>query len=252
MSAHPDPNRVGGLGWLAATGGRLSRSQRRKMLGISIATQRTLLVQRMSPRRKAQRDLSEAMLVPDTALVAEAVDVARTQCPEILGHAYRTAVFARALALIDGADVDPELLVVSGLLHDIGLESPVVGEDFTWRSAVAAADVAARAGRSDAAPSLQDAIVVHTTVGIDPVRDGALGFYTQAGAMVDLVGLRERHLPHDLVTRTVTEYPRSGLARRITRAIAAESRAVPAGRFAFLRRVGMGPAIRVAAVPSRP
>ena len=252
MNGRPDPDRVGGPGWLDATGGRLSSRQRRRMLGISIATQRTLLVERMGPRRKPERDLSEAMLVPDTALVAEAVDVARTQRPEILGHAYRTAVFARALTMVDGADVDPELLFVSGLLHDIGLESPVVGEDFTVRSAVAAVDAATRAGRPEAAPSLQDAIIVHTTVGIDPVRDGALGFYTQAGAMVDLVGLRERHLPHDLVARTVTEHPRSGFARTITHAIAAEARAVPGGRFAFLRRVGFGPAIRVAAVPSRP
>jgi hypothetical protein len=35
--------------------------------------------------------------------------------------------------------------------------------------------------------------------------------------MVDLVGLRERHLPHDLVVRSVTEYPRSGLAQRTSR-----------------------------------
>ena len=137
-------------------------------------------------------------------------------------------------------------------MNDGGLVPSVAGEDFTLRSAAVAADAARRAGREDACPCLEDAITVHTTIGVDPVRDGALGAYTQFGAMVDLVGLRERHLPHELVTRVVADHPRAGFTSEILRGLRNEARAVPGGRFAFLRCVGFSPAVRIAAVPSRP
>lgn len=169
-----------------------------------------------------------------------------------MGHALRTTVFARALVLIDGLEVDHELLVVGGLLHDVGLVAAVAGEDFTLRSSAAATEVARRSGRDDACDHLADAIIAHTTVGVDSETDGALGAYLQFGAMVDLVGLRERHLPHDLVARAVAAYPRSGFAGPFLQLLRDEAHAVPQGRFAFLRSVGFGPAVRMSSVPSRP
>lgn len=248
----PDPDRVGGPGWVRATGGCLSGSQRRSMTMQSLATQRDLIAQRIRRRRPTTVDLSSVLGVPDSRLVQEAVEAARCQPEAVLGHAYRTAVFARALALVDGVDLDHELLAVCGLLHDVGLLTAVAGEDFTLRSAAVAREVASRVGCGDASDHLEDAIVVHTTVGVDVERDGLLGCYTQFGAMVDLVGLRERQLPHDLVVSAVAAHPRMTLTTDIVRAIRAEARAVPKGRFDFLRRVGFGPAVRMAAVPSRP
>ena len=248
----PDPERLGGPGWLAATGGRLTRQQRRRMLAQSLRTQRELLSQRFHRRRPTDIDLSDLIELPDTRLVRDAVEAAMSQPPALLSHAHRTAVFARALALIDGAEVDHELLAVCGLLHDVGLVAAVTGEDFTLRSAATARDVARQAGCEDASDHLTDAIIVHTTVGVHPDEDGVLGAYLQFGAMVDLVGLRERHLPHDLVMRAVEAHPREGLVGSILPAIRNEARAVPCGRFAFLRSVGFGPAVRLASVPSRP
>lgn len=252
MAPLPDPNRLGGPGWVRATGAKLTWPQRRRMLVQSLRTQRDLLVERAGRRRAVSVDLDDVVRTPDSRLVREAEEAARCQSPALLAHGYRTAVFARALALIDGSAVDQELLYVCALLHDAGLVPAVAGEDFTVRSAAKAADAARRAGRDDACDHLTDAIVVHTTVGIDPERDGALGAYTQFGAMVDLVGLRERHLPRDLVVRTVVAHPRHGFAGEILRGLREEARAVPGGRFAFLRCVGFGPAVRIAAVPSRP
>lgn len=248
----PDPNRLGGPGWLVETGGRLTGAQRRRMVVQSLRTQRELLAQRFRRRPPVTVELSDVLVMPDSRLVRDAEEAARVQPSAVLGHAYRTSVFARALALLDGVDVDHELLVVCGLLHDVGLVAAVAGEDFTVRSAACATEVAGRAGRQESADHLADAIIVHTTVGVDPDEDGALGAYTQFGAMVDLVGLRERHLPHDLVARTVSVHPRSGLVGPLLRAVRDEAHAVPGGRFAFLRRVGFGPAVRLASVPSRP
>ncbi len=248
----PDPDRLGGPGWLAETGGQLTRQQRRRMLVQSLRTQRELFSQRLRRRRPSGVDLTGVLAFPDSRIVRDAEDAAKVQPPGLLGHAYRTAIFAQALALVDGVEVDQELLAVCGLLHDVGLVTAVTGEDFTLRSAASATDAARQAGREEACDHLADAIIVHTTVGVDPDRDGVLGAYLQFGAMVDLVGLRERHLPHDLVTKTVAAHPRAELVGSILPAIRSEARAVPCGRFAFLRSVGFSPAVRLASVPSRP
>lgn len=248
----PSPDRLGGPGWLAATGGRLTREERLRMFAQSLRTQRELLAQRVRRRRPTAVDLSAVLALPDSRLVREAEDAAAAQPPALLGHAFRTAVFARALALVDGVEVDHELLAVCGLLHDVGLVAAVAGEDFTLRSAATADEVARHGGREDVGGQLADAIVVHTTVGVRPETDGVLGAYLQFGAMVDLVGLRERHLPHDLVAKAVRAHPRAGFVSPFLRAIRDEARAVPCGRFAFLRSVGFGPAVRVSSVPSRP
>lgn len=251
LGALPDPDRVGGPGWLTATCGRLTRPQRGSMLATSAITQGRLLGQKVRRRRPVSVDLDAVLRLPDSRL-REAEEAALCQSPALLAHGYRTAVFARALALLDGVSVDHELLAVCALLHDAGLVPAVAGEDFTLRSAAITAETARRAGREDACDHLFDAICVHTTIGIDPGRDGALGAYTQFGAMVDLAGLRERHLPHDLVARTLAAHPRTGFAKEIIGALHAEARAVPGGRFAFLRGVGFSPAVRLATLPSRP
>ena len=249
----PDPDRLGGPGWLRRTGGRLTSADRRRMLAVACGTQLELLGQRLRRRRGVAIDLTTLTDLPDTALVREAEEAAAEhQSAELLAHGYRTAVFARALARIDRVAVDDELLVVCGLLHDAGLEPSVPGEDFTIRSAACATGAATRVGRADACAHLEDAITVHTTIGVRVERDGALGAYTQFGAMVDLVGLRERHLPHALVASTVAKHPRAGFVGCILPALGREARAVPGGRFAFLRGVGFSPAVRIASVPSRP
>jgi len=247
----PDPNRLGGPEWLVATGGRLTWQQRGSMFATSVATQFELFLQKIARRRSVRIDVESIMRLPDSRLVREAQEAALCQSSALLAHGYRTALFARALAQIDRVEVDEEHLVVCALLHDAGLVPAVAGEDFTLRSARIAEGAAHRAGQEAIAPRLRDAICVHTTIGIDVEKDGALGAYTQFGAMVDLVGLRERHLPHDLVSRVVDDHPRAGFTTEIIAALGAEARAVPGGRFAILRCVGFAPAVRFSSVPSR-
>lgn len=249
-NARPDPDRTGGPGWLAR-GGRLTTADRLRMLGGAGRTQLHWMIEHARRRRPSSLDVEEVLRLPDTPLVREAVDAAQGQGPVLVGHAHRTAVFARALALVDDADVDHELLHVASLLHDVGLAEVVTGEDFTRRSADVALDCAAAHDPAVGA-ALEDGIVVHTTIGITPARDGALGCYVQWGAMVDLVGLRERDLPYDLVRRTVADHPRTDFRRVLVGHVRAEARAVPGGRFALLRLTGFPLVVRAAPVPSRP
>lgn len=247
----PNPLRVGGPGWIEATGGKLTWNQRRTMLGASFVTQLQLVSQKVSRRGSPVLDIESLMQFPDSRLIHDAKEAALCQSPAILAHGYRSAVFARALVRIDQVKVDDEELIVCALLHDAGLVPAVKGQDFTLRSARLASDVAKNAGAEESCTRLYDAICVHTTVGVTVEKDGALGAYTQFGAMVDLAGLRERHLPYNLVHRVVTDYPRDGFVKEILTGLHGEARAVPGGRFSFLKGVGFSPAVRMAAVPSR-
>ena len=87
-------------------------------------------------------------------------------------------------------------------------------------------------------------------IGIRPDRDGALGAYTQFGAMVDLAGLRLSHLPRRFVAQVLADHPRGPFKREILRRLELEATAVRGGRFDFVRKVGFGLAVRHAPFPS--
>jgi hypothetical protein len=183
---------------------------------------------------------------PDSALAREAEMACREQGQAVIGHSYRTWAFGSALAVADGVSVDPELLYVSSLLHDYGLEHPVPGEDFTLRSAARAdACVKAVEGPEHVSERIGDAITLHDTPGITVADDGPLGFYVQAGAGFDLAGLRCADLPRPYVRSVHGEHPRHDVGHEIPRMVRAEAKAVPDGRFALLHRCGFNVLIRL-------
>ena len=217
--------------------------------GLAVASrqQAQLLLQRLLPFLQVAHRVDDMPPVPDSRLVRLAEQAALEQSAPLLAHGYRSALFARALAHIDRRPVDAELLHVCGLLHDVGLMQEVAGEDFTRRSAAAARQCACDAEEPEAVGvHLTDALIVHTTVGVTPERDGVLGAYTQYGAMVDLTGLRLAHLPRAFVADVLRRHPRGAFKAEIVRRLEREARAVPGGRFAFARRVGFTLALRLA------
>jgi hypothetical protein len=243
----PDADRFGGPGWLSRTGGVMSASECARGLAIASRQQVQNLMQRMMPALHRAGKICDMPVLPDCKLVRLAEEAALEQSPALLAHACRSAVFARALAHIDRRKVDVALLHVCGLLHDVGLMKDVAGEDFTLRSAAVARHCACEAHEPEyVGDHLADALIVHTTVGITPERNGLLGAYTQFGAFVDLTGLRLAHLPWDFVRAIVRDHPRGALKEEILRRLAKEAAAVPGGRFAFAMRAGFGLAIRAA------
>lgn len=243
----PDPSRFGGPEWVARTGGIMKSSECVRGLGIASRQQLQNLWERLTPAAWRVCRVDDLPAVPDSRLVRLAEEAALAQTPELLSHGYRSAIFARALAHIDELRVDPELMHVCGLLHDVGIMTAVIGEDFTLRSAAVARQCACDAGEGeDVGAHLADALVVHTTVGVWPDRDGALGAYTQFGAMVDLTGLRLSHLPKSFVAGVLERHPRGEFKREILRRLGQEANAVRGGRFAFAQRVGFGLAVEYA------
>lgn len=107
------------------------------------------------------------------------------------------------------------------------------------RSADCVVACAGRASTDTAvAAAVADAVCVHTTPGLTVERAGPVGFYVQAGAMVD-GGLRLADIAPGNRAAVFERHPRgAGFKRELTSVIAAEVRAVPEGRFALFSRLG--------------
>jgi hypothetical protein len=240
----PDPNRLGGIGWTRRTKGALTSAERRRLY-VAVArgqaedvAGRLKLVLGRAPRRAHY--VPEP---PDSAFARDVQEGCDEQPAAIVAHSYRTWAFGHALGALDGYALDPEQFWCAALLHDSGLATPVEGEDFTLRSADAAAACAGRHGH-DGEP-IADAITAHATPGVDPERDGALGAYIQAGAMLDLGSVRLADASPALRDEVARRFPPPG---DMVGFVTAEAKAVPKGRFAVMRRCGLFAGMRVAAL----
>jgi hypothetical protein len=182
---------------------------------------------------------------PDSAFAREVQERCDEQPPAIRAHSYRTWAFGWALAALDGhsQELDPEAWWCGALLHDAGIADVVPGEDFTLRSAEAAIGCADRHGRDDSF-WIGDGVTAHATPGVSVERDGALGTYIQAGALLDLGGLRLWDASPALLGEVASRWTPGDLVPYVR----AEARAVPKGRFALLARCGMTAAMRFGAL----
>jgi hypothetical protein len=184
---------------------------------------------------------------PDSKFAREAEEACAELPPSLQGHSYRTWLFGRALAAVDGQRLDDELFYCGALLHDYGIVSPTARRDFTLGSVERMLSCADAAGLDGArADLLADGICVHTTPGVEVGRDGAMGCYLQWGAMVDGAGLRMWDIAPRDVERVLRRYPRGDFKRELIGMMRAEAAAVPKGRFGLLVRCGLPLAVRMA------
>jgi len=252
----PDPLRLGGLAWVRASGGTLTAAERRRLLAAIALGQWENLVGRAKlalgriPTAAARVDLS-TFEVPDSEFAREAERACRELPDGLVGHSYRTWLFGRALAAIDGERLDAELFYCGSLLHDHGIATPVAGRDFTIASAERTLTCASAAGvAQERAVLLADAICVHITPAASVSRDGALGCYLQWGAMVDGAGLRMWDVSPANVAEILRRHPRGDFKRELSELMHAEAAAAPKGRFGLLVRCGLPLAVRLAPFPS--
>lgn len=248
----PDPNRLGGIGWVRRTGGQLSPAERRRLLLATAVGQWSNAIGRVKlalgrlPAAAARVDLT-AFRVPDSKFAHDAEEACAELPAALQGHSYRTWLYGNALAAIDGRKLDDELFYCGALLHDYGIVHPTPNRDFTLASAermlvcAKGADVV-----DDRANLLADSICVHTTPGITVGTDGELGCYLQWGAMVDGAGLRVWDVAPGNVAEVLRRYPRGDFKRELVSMIRAEAAVVPKGRFALLVGCGMPLAVRLA------
>jgi len=248
----PDPQRLGGLAWARRTGGQLARTERRRLLIATAVGQwenavgRAKLALGRLPAAAERVDL-DSFQVPDSKFAREAEEACAELPPTLQGHSYRTWLFGRALASVDGYAMDDELFYCGSLLHDYGIVSPTANRDFTLGSVERMLSCADAAGLDDErADLLADGICVHTTPGVRVDTDGVIGCYLQWGAMVDGAGLRMWDVAPRNVDEVLRRHPRGDFKRDLIAMMRAEATAVPRGRFGLLVRCGLPLAVRMA------
>jgi hypothetical protein len=209
---------VGTLSWARARDGRLTRRER--LAGIADGM---VLLIRTAPAQVRQRlrlpnprafeyDLDE-LVIPDSAIARDAEELCRDASPDgLVNHCMRTYAWGAILGRRDGLDPDPELLYVGSLLHDLALtdefrdHSPI--PCFAARGAIAATEWAAEQGWPEhRCASLGDAISLHLNVRV-PAEHGPEARLLQAGAALDVAGMRHWELDPRTVSSVVERYPR--------------------------------------------
>ena len=147
--------------------------------------------------------------VPDTSLVRDAIDLARSSSePYLFNHVMRSWLFGVLLAEHAELAPDPEILAVSAILHDLGLTDRYTAEE---RFEVDGAN-AARAFLKDrgiSAPQMQlvwDAIALHTTRSIALHKEPEV-VMTHSGIAVDAIGVGLDRIPLDKQLRDHDRVP---------------------------------------------
>ncbi|MEA2633794.1 MAG: hypothetical protein QOH92_561 [Chloroflexota bacterium] len=245
-----DTHRFRGLRWVERTGGHLTALECAQLL-VAMAVRAPeiavgfLRLEGWLSSPTTPVDLP-AFDPPDSALAHHVEQAAAEQPSEMVEHSYRTWLFGLVLAVRDGSGLDPDLLYCAAMLHDLGLLRPTQGTDFTLAGAERAMACATAAGLTrPSARAIGDAICVHPTPGLSIRRDGALGFYLQAGAIADVSGIRLWEIRDSDVQGILHQHPRGTEFKPMLRKMMrAEAKAVPRGRFALLVRCGATSAIR--------
>ncbi|GAA5181264.1 hypothetical protein GCM10025771_27800 [Niveibacterium umoris] len=167
---------------------------------------------------------------------------ARLQPQWLTNHGWRTYAWGALLALNADLQYDRGLLFAACQLHDLGLTShdahPVT-ECFTLRSARLARSILKQACASaDEISRVEEAIILHMNLDVS-IEQGVEAHLLQAGAGLDVVGLRFNEVPPTLRDAVLEKYPRLGFKGHICRCMSHEARAAPNSRAGlFVRRLG--------------
>lgn len=238
-------------GAIRATGGALSAEQRRRLRAEIARALPGLLAGRLAwAAGRGGRGRAELGQVPDSTAAREAEELARTALSApVLAHSFRTYLFGKALAGLDGAAYDDEVAYIACLLHDLNLEHPTPGRCFAVVGGERAAALALDAGLDpERADAVGAAVAAHITPGV-AADTGDAGGFVSAGAAVDVIGARIAELDRSWVGRVLAEHPRHDWKRVAIAAFRAEAAAVPQGRTALLLSAGFAATVRLAPFP---
>lgn len=177
--------------------------------------------------------------IPDSAIARQAEDLCRESAsPMLVNHSLRTYAWGMILAARDGLRPDPELFYVASMLHDLALTERFRGYDampcFGARAAILAQDWARERGWSDdRCGRLADAICLHLNVTV-PAERGPEAQMLQAGAGLDVIGLRYGDLSAETIAAVVSRHPRHAMKQQASPLFRAE--AYPGTRTRLLDR----------------
>jgi hypothetical protein len=172
--------------------------------------------------------------IPDSRLAQEATDYIRdVESPLLFHHSCRTFLFGMMHGQLRGQEVDPELLYVGAMFHDLGLVEGHrdLSRRFEVDGAYAARDfLAAREVPDDALRRVWSAIALHTTHGVPEFMEPEIALLA-AGVETDVDGAGLNLLDPNAVAEVVDTHPRHDFKRQALLTFAAGFKDRPATTF---------------------
>lgn len=156
--------------------------------------------------------------IPSTPAAAGAEEaLVRFSPPALVNHCHRSYRLSGALALLEGRDVDWELLYVASLLHDIALEPAFDNHSLPFEDAGGhvAWMFAAGAGWPVERRDHAAAVIVAHMVGTDPAIDPE-GDLLDVATGLDIGGRQIERWPEPFLVELLEQFPRLDLAPRFT------------------------------------
>jgi hypothetical protein len=163
--------------------------------------------------------LLAGIAVPDTPLVARAIEYAREHCePYLFNHSMRSWLFAVAIAQVKRSPHDAEVLAVATVLHDIGLAEAFNGPlRFEVEGANAARAFARAQGVTESrAQLIWDGVALNSTPSIALHKEGEVAVCT-LGIGLDWGGWGYDMLTATQVATIVDAFPRLEMKQRFMR-----------------------------------
>jgi hypothetical protein len=160
------------------------------------------------------------VVVPDTPLIARAIEYARENSePYLFNHVMRSWLFAAILAELRQSPHDGEVLAVATVLHDLGLAAAFSGPlRFEVEGANAARAFARTLGVDERRCQLiWDGVALNSTPSIALHKEAEIALST-AGIGLDWGGWGYEALAQAQVAEIVDAFPRLDMKRQFTRA----------------------------------
>jgi hypothetical protein len=176
--------------------------------------------------------------VPDSALAkASEAYLASVSDPIMVRHCKRSYCFAHALAEKASLKPDREVLYVSCLFHDLGLEAKFDGPaDFETNGANAAKTfLQSQLTPVTLAYRVAEAIELHTDLASANHARAEVACL-HMGAMMDVFGARLDQIGTSFIQRVVEEFPRNGTKSLLGTLLKRQIDAKPASRIGLIGR----------------
>jgi len=167
--------------------------------------------------RDAATQVLGDITVPDTPLIARAIEYARIHSePVLFNHAVRSWLFAVRLGELQGIVHDAEVVAVGTLLHDIGLTEHFMGHKrFEVDGADAARVFAREQGLDDRRVQLiWDSVALNSTPSIGLYKEAEVALCT-AGIGLEF-GFQYDRIPPNEMRSILAAFPRLDMKRRFT------------------------------------
>lgn len=236
-------NEIGSMSWFRECGGNLTVKSKLSLLSKVLVPSMSGFLKTSAHIGRNKSVALEQIPFPDSSAVKVALEeIESCASDSVLQHSFRTYFWGAGLGHADNLKFDSEFLLVSCLLHDLGMTQKHRNCDcscFAADSAVAAAKIMKSSNWGpDKLESLSEAICLHMNGHVD-LSQGAEAHLLQQAAAYDIVGSRYYDLHSKYRETILHKHPRENINRDFAKFIANEKKQHPNSRAALMHNVGL-------------